>query len=188
MSLLCGAYVLGNEALFYEEDLMNNVIPFDYNGQFVRFTTDGWINATDIARRHGKRLDHWLENAETKRYMAALAEHLNTPDSGYLIKTKRGRSGGTWLHPKMAVAFTRWIDVDFGVWADIHIDAVIRGSGNALQEYERAHNALETRKEQASAQGQGLAQWRHQKQPLQKQVEYWREQLQLPLNLKRETA
>lgn len=30
---------------------MSNVIPFRYQGQPVRFNTDGWINATDIAER-----------------------------------------------------------------------------------------------------------------------------------------
>ena len=30
---------------------MHNVVPFDYQGQSVRFNTDGWVNATDIAKR-----------------------------------------------------------------------------------------------------------------------------------------
>ncbi|TYR46618.1 KilA-N domain-containing protein, partial [Escherichia coli] len=32
------------------------------------------INATDIAKRFGKRLDHWLSNAETLEYVRALDE------------------------------------------------------------------------------------------------------------------
>ncbi|WP_417315700.1 KilA-N domain-containing protein [Cycloclasticus pugetii] len=167
---------------------MADIIPFDYQGQFVRFTAEGWINATDVAKQFGKRPADWLKQEETKQYLAALAEALNC-DPESLLKTKRGRfDGGTWLHPKLGVRFAQWLDIRFAVWCDLHIDAVLRGSGNALQEYERAHTALETRKEQASAQGRGLAQWRHQKQPLQKQVEYWREQLQIPLNLEREAA
>ncbi|MFD1690676.1 KilA-N domain-containing protein [Azotobacter chroococcum] len=62
---------------------MSNVIPFHYQGQPVRFNSDGWINATDIAAGHGLRLDNWLRNKETEAYIAALARHLNTSDSGF---------------------------------------------------------------------------------------------------------
>ena len=101
-----------------------------------------------------------------------------------MVSSRRGGTQqGTWIHPKLAVHFARWLDDRFAVWCDLHIDAVLRGSGNALQEYERAHKALETRKEEASEQGRGLAQWRHHKEPLHQQVEYWREQLQMTLAL-----
>lgn len=160
---------------------MSNVIAFPYQGQDIRFSTNGWINATEIAKCHGKRLDHWLENTETERYMQSLAKHLNTPDSGDLICTQRGRGGGTWLHPKLAVAFARWIDVDFGVWADMQIDQLLRGDISATEHYAAATEALENRRELASAQGRGLAQWRWQKQPLQERVEYWQRQLQMKL-------
>jgi hypothetical protein len=48
-----------------------------------------------------------------------------------LVKTKSGsieNGGGTWLHPKLAVAFSRWLDVDFGVWCDLQIDNILRGN------------------------------------------------------------
>lgn len=48
---------------------MNNVIPFNYQGQPVRFNSEGWINATDIAAKHGLRLDNWLRNKETVDYI-----------------------------------------------------------------------------------------------------------------------
>lgn len=45
------------------------------------------------------------------------------------MRTQRGgRSPGTWLHPKMAVAFARWLSDDFGVWCDLQIDAIIRNA------------------------------------------------------------
>lgn len=47
------------------------------------------------------------------------------------VKTKAGapeNGGGTWLHPKLAVAFSRWLDVNFGVWCDEQIDAILRGN------------------------------------------------------------
>ncbi|MAB25321.1 MAG: DNA-binding protein [Pseudomonadales bacterium] len=162
---------------------MNNVIPFHYQGQPVRFNTAGWINATDVAGRYEKRVDHWLANAETKQYIQALAEALNTRDSGDLILTKRGRGGGTWLHPKLAVAFARWLDVKFAVWCDLHIDALLHGELNERQQFERACKALDDARHVASLSGKELAAWRWKKPGLECQVDHWREQLQMTLGL-----
>jgi len=107
------------------------IIPFDFRGQAVRFNGDGWINAGDAASQFGKRVDHWLANAETQLYIEALASALNTRDSGDLIRSRRGRNGGTWLHPKLAVAFARWLSADFAVWCDLHIDDLLRGESKA---------------------------------------------------------
>ncbi len=116
------------------------IIPFDYDGQPVQFNRDGWLHATEVAERFGKRLDHWLENAETLEYVRALDEIQNpgaelpaisnTRNSGYL-KTRRGNNGGTWLHPKLAVMFARWLDAKFAVWCDMQIDALLRGAGQS---------------------------------------------------------
>ncbi|WP_437883537.1 KilA-N domain-containing protein [Pseudomonas sp. LRF_L74] len=97
----------------------------------MRFNADGWINAGDASAQFGKRVDHWLANAETQQYIEALAAALNTRDSRDLIHSRRGRGGGTWLHPKLAVAFARWLNVDFAVWCDMRIDDLLRGQGQA---------------------------------------------------------
>lgn len=53
--------------------------------------------------------------------------------SNLLIRTVLGRNGGTWLNPKLAVAFARWLDDDFGVLCDAQIDAILRGAIPAPQ-------------------------------------------------------
>lgn len=105
---------------------MSNLITREYSGMALSFQSDGWFNATQAAERFGRRVDHWRENQETKDYIAALCEISNTPFSGYL-KTKRGAGGGTWLHPKLAVHFARWLDPKFAVWCDTQIDSLLRG-------------------------------------------------------------
>lgn len=106
---------------------MAAIIQRTYQDHAISYSSDGWFNATEAAAKFGKRLDHWLDNKETKEYIAALSRRSNTPLSGYL-KTKRGSGGGTWLHPKMAVAFSRWLDVDFAIWCDEQIDSIVRGT------------------------------------------------------------
>lgn len=132
------------------------IIPHDYQGQPVAFDASGWLHATAIAERFGKRLDHWLENAETLAYVRALDEVLtghktgilDTRKSGY-VKTSRARAdrgGGTWLHPKLAVMFARWLDAKFAVWCDMQIDALLRGDGShwatARREATLGHRAI----------------------------------------------
>ncbi|MBE0470606.1 MAG: KilA-N domain-containing protein [Methyloprofundus sp.] len=103
---------------------MVKIIKTEFNGELMQFNDAGWFNATAAADRFGKRIDHWLANAETKEYI----EKLNTRNVGDLIKTKRGKTGGTWLHPKLAIVFARWLSVDFAIWCDEQIDEIIHGT------------------------------------------------------------
>lgn len=105
---------------------MSKVIKYDFEGQLYSFNTDGWFNATEAAKRYGKRPVDWLRQDDSQAYIAALASILKCgPES--LLATKRGRhDGGTWMHPKLAVAFARWLNVEFSVWCDLQIDAIIR--------------------------------------------------------------
>lgn len=111
---------------------MSKVIPVDFQGSVVQFNSDGWLNATAIADKYGKRIDHWLANAETKEYVLKL----NTRHFGDLIKAKRGKNGGTWIHPKLAVVFARWCSVDFAIWCDEQIDEIIHAKP-AAQDWHR---------------------------------------------------
>lgn len=134
---------------------MSNIIKYDFQGNLYSFQVDGWFNATEAAKRYGKEPRDWLRLHETEGYMRALAEALRMPfspkfvrrkssgkvtggKSGFrpelsecagLVTTKRGspeNGGGTWLHPKLAVVFARWVNVEFSVWCDLQIDAIIR--------------------------------------------------------------
>ncbi|WP_327190602.1 KilA-N domain-containing protein [Pseudomonas libanensis] len=93
------------------------------------------------------------------------------------------RGGGTWLHPKLAVAFARWISPDFSVWCDLHIDALLRGELNEKQQFERACKTLSDAQKVASLSGKELAKFRWRKPELIHEVGYWRDQLQLTLGL-----
>ncbi|WP_324833296.1 KilA-N domain-containing protein [Pseudomonas saxonica] len=109
------------------------IIPFDYEGQAVRFNADGWLHATKIAERFGKEPAQWLRLDSTKEYIDRLSERMEKSNVGKshitLVKTRRGNTStsGTWLHPKLAVKFARWLSVDFEIWCDEQIDALVRG-------------------------------------------------------------
>lgn len=168
---------------------MNNVIPFHYEGQPVRFNSDGWINATDVAKRFGKRPVDWLRLPASQNYLRALARALGLDTDvgkshfGLVAAEKGGKVQGTWLHPKLAVAFARWLDDDFAVWCDLRIDALLRGEITEKQRFDQACKRLSDGQMAASQNGRGLAIWKRQKPPLVRDVEHWREQLQLTLGL-----
>lgn len=105
---------------------MTSIITCTYQGHELIYQDDGWFNATKAAEKFNRRVDHWLKAGETADYIKALCEISNTPKKGYL-KTKRGNNGGTWLHPKLAVNFARWLDVRFAIWCDEQIDNIVRG-------------------------------------------------------------
>ncbi|NYT67982.1 KilA-N domain-containing protein [Pusillimonas noertemannii] len=105
---------------------MSDIITMDYEGMQVDFTTDAWFNATAVASRFGKLPNEWLRLPEATEYLKALERKYGKIPH---FKTRRGRGGGTWMHPRLGVAFARWLDVDFAIWCDEQIDRLLRGEG-----------------------------------------------------------
>lgn len=95
-----------------------------FDNQSFLFRDDGWFNATIAAEKYSKEPYEWLRLTSTRDYIDALTRHLGITGKSPVIQTKR--NSGTWLHPKLAVAFARWLDVDFAVWCDLQIDSLIR--------------------------------------------------------------
>lgn len=109
------------------------IIPHDFQGQAVAFNSQGWINATEAAARFGKAPNDWLRLPDTVEYLSALGR---TYGKISYVKTSRARAdrgGGTWLHPKLAVKFARWLSVDFEIWCDEQIDGLLRGDGKGWE-------------------------------------------------------
>ncbi|MFZ3191620.1 MAG: P63C domain-containing protein [Moraxellaceae bacterium] len=107
---------------------MTALMKFDFNGEGHSFDGHGWFNATEAAKRFDKVVYEWLRLPETERYLAALCKK-NESGKSLFVKTRRGGNvsmQGTWLHPKLAVRFAQWLDVDFAVWCDDTIDQIIR--------------------------------------------------------------
>lgn len=95
-----------------------------YNDKPFVFREDGWFNMTAAAKAYGKLVPKFMELPSTKEYIAALKENVRESD---VYTATRGRNGGTWAHPKLAVFFARWLDVKFAVWCDAMIDDIVKG-------------------------------------------------------------
>lgn len=121
---------------------MSKLIKADFNHSLITFNDVGWINATEVANQYGKRPNDWLASTETQEYISKL----NTRISGNLIETKKGKNGGTWLHPKLAIMFARWLSVDFSIWCDEQIDNIIHGKQSDIDWNMLRHASKSTNK------------------------------------------
>jgi KilA-N domain len=79
---------------------------------------------TKAAQAFGKEVKHFLDLDSTCEYMQALANVGKTD----LYVANRGRHGGTWAHPKLALRFAQWLDVRFAVWCDAVIEDLLKGA------------------------------------------------------------
>lgn len=121
---------------------------YQRDGEPIRcaFTGDAFINATDMAAAFGKLAKDWLRTDRTKAYADAVARRLfpgDSPDqkaespsaygldSRLVVVINGGPEGqhGTWLHPKLAIDFARWLSPDFAVWCDAQIEDILRSHG-----------------------------------------------------------
>ncbi len=123
---------------------MKSLIISQYDGCDLSFNENGWFNATQASSYFNKRPIDWLRLDETKNYIDAIGEHLEISEPKSLIQSKR--NSGTWLHPKLAIAFARWLDVRFGVWCDLQIDQLLRGNHPIFEKRRLRHESTATYK------------------------------------------
>ncbi|MCW4147916.1 KilA-N domain-containing protein, partial [Halomonas sp. 18H] len=102
----------------------NQLITKQWNGKTLTFREDGYFNMTKAAKQFGKELKHFWESPDTRNYCFELSNRMGlysaeSADLSYgMAEKKKGRYGGTWAHPKLAVFFARWLDVRFAVACD----------------------------------------------------------------------
>ncbi|HFC3391291.1 TPA: KilA-N domain-containing protein [Neisseria gonorrhoeae] len=114
-----------------------NVSVLNFGNTPVSFRQDGFLNATSIAAHFGKLPKDYLKTEQTQQYISALAESLSErtkilTDENQLVIVKKGNSKnftqGTWLHPKLAIHFARWLNPRFAVWCDEQIEILLNGN------------------------------------------------------------
>lgn len=110
-----------------------NVSVLNFGNTPVSFRQDGFLNATAIASHFGKLPKDYLKSEQTQQYISALAENLSVrrkilTEANQIVIVKRGGSEqGTWLHPKLAIHFARWLNPKFAVWCDEQIEILLNG-------------------------------------------------------------
>lgn len=184
IGVLCGPVFLGDEARFYEERTMQPMVFEDTEIEMISRDGEVWARGTQIAHALGYRnasraiRDIYQRNAD--EFTDTMTAVIDLPTQGGLQKARVFSLRGAHLiamfarTPK-AKAFRRWV-------LDL-IDSVQRGGEHAKRQWEQWHQVLEDKREQASADGRGLARWRWEKAGVGSTERYWRERMQLCLPL-----
>lgn len=110
-----------------------SVQALSFDGVPVHFNNDDYLNATNIAAHFGKRVGDYLRNVRTQDYIKALGEYLSetrkiVSEQNQLVIINKGGDvalQGTWIHPKLAVDFARWLSPKFAVWCDVQIEKIL---------------------------------------------------------------
>jgi hypothetical protein len=118
-------------------------------------TKDSFFNANDLMSAYSKDVKSWktidgyLRNDATKEYMETLLtqedlipanlRELENP----LIRTKRGKYGGTWMHPYLFIDFAMWLSPRFKAMVVKWVyDQLIDLRINAGDGFKRVNDAL----------------------------------------------
>uniref|UniRef100_A0A6M3JZW1 Putative KilA-N domain-containing protein n=1 Tax=viral metagenome TaxID=1070528 RepID=A0A6M3JZW1_9ZZZZ len=99
----------------------------DLNGVKIRQNhKTSFFNANDLLdlynerNNENKRLQDYFDNESTKRTKTAILKEIqniaNQRDlENGLIETKRGKNGGTWVHPYLFIDLAMWLSPEFKV-------------------------------------------------------------------------
>jgi hypothetical protein len=105
------------DLLFVEEDLPRARNPVLYicheveGIQIDQRRDDGYIDATAMCRAYGKLFHEWMRLEQTKVLLDNAPPNLI--EGNTLIISARGRSGGTFIYPDLAVALAEWLNPKF---------------------------------------------------------------------------
>ena len=93
----------------------------EVNGQIM-------ASATSMCGAFGKRFNDWVNLNQTKKYCNAITRKNGISDN-QLVITKQGspeNGGGAWIHEKLILSLSRWLNPDFALWCDDRIAELIR--------------------------------------------------------------
>lgn len=115
---------------------MNNISMLSYQGnQISQRVSDSYVNATQMCKPFAKRCDDWLKTDSAKAYIEGVSRITNIPVID-LVQIKKGSpefGGGTWIHSRLAIEFSRWLSVDFAIWCDEHIKTLIETGTTSIE-------------------------------------------------------
>lgn len=115
-------------------EVSQQVQTFVYGGAQVAFDISGegnvMVNATEMAKIFGKRIDHFLKSDHATEFMKLLEFPPNGVNSAPLSKDEiiltKGQSG-TWMHRILALKFAAWLNPAFELWVYKTIDDLLFG-------------------------------------------------------------
>lgn len=128
---------------FIIETFDNQEITFDF------LEHDMMVNATEMIQPFKKRIDHFLANENTQEYIKSLIKSKDFLEKippkypefrvfeqdyseeelkNFVIQTRRGNHGGTYMCQDLAIYFAMWLSPEFAVWVTQTIRKLFLGN------------------------------------------------------------
>lgn len=105
------------------------VVTFKYKDyhpvQFKMVQDRVMVNATGMAKPFGKSPTAWLRFDSTGEFRKGLVEEGVTENIEQQVAASRGKSGGTWMIEKLALAFADFLSPEFAAWCDFCIRSLM---------------------------------------------------------------
>ncbi len=105
----------GEENNIITTDIANyNLVLSDGTKFIVPIREDGYVNVTKLCKAKNKRFEHWKENKESQTLLKQYEEMTGNPVN-LIIQTVRGRNGGIFVHPDIAIQIAQWCEPSFAI-------------------------------------------------------------------------
>lgn len=159
-NMFSGAELQGSGSA--SQNLAITITTFNYGDTPISFRNDDgsvMVNATQMAKRFGKRANDWFNLQSTKEFLNELSITRKNGNCDYqAFITKAGApetGGGTWMHEDVALEFARWLSPKFAIWCNDRIKELLtQGVTTIANDDEtilRAIKVLERRVDEARA-------------------------------------
>jgi hypothetical protein len=127
----------------------------EFCGHIIRQrVTDGYLNATNMCKINGKRLNDYYRLEQTQEYLNELSS-----DTGYpvtvLMEVKRGgnpKEQGTWVHPNVAIHLAQWLSPKFSVAVSKWVHRFMYGDLTLIEEIKQNNIAMQKQLEESKLQ------------------------------------
>lgn len=126
---------------------MSDITKFDYEGATISFEfADGnrMINATEMARPFGKRVNNFLKSQHAQDYILLLEARYSKWSNGdqpgdqprEVLRIVQGGTPelqGTWMDEKLALKFAAWLSPEFELWVYDRIEELLTTGKSEIQ-------------------------------------------------------
>ena len=126
------------EDIFDKQEAEDKIIINNENNKVINYTLklkdntdfiipirkDGYVNATELCKAGGKRIDNYQTSKQGKEYLNELIK-LTEFQGVKLLNTIEGKNGCTWVHRKVALHLAQWLSPSFSVQVSNWLDELL---------------------------------------------------------------
>lgn len=150
-------------------------VVYQYEGSSITFFKgeNVMVNANEMAKPFGKRPVDWMQNQQTKEFLAELSKVRKSTLADLVQVTRGGNAPGTWMHQDVALEFARWLSPKFAIWCNDRIKELLTtGVTTVTNDDAMILHAMEVLQKRVAASQQQIASLQADVKALQPDADY----------------